>query len=190
MNYFMKKENVDKYSEMVKDYNGSWLIDKLSAFLPINSSVLELGMGTGHDFDLLSKKYKVIGTDNSPIFIKNYKAKNSNANVMLLDAIHVDIDKTFNCIFSNKVLQHLTKEQFIESLNNQKRRLTPHGIIFMTLWEGKYREELMCDNQLRFTYYTKEDLIEIVQDNFIILDISLYKECENNDSILVVLQKL
>lgn len=188
MDYFKKQENVNKYKEMVKGYDGSWLIDKLSAYLPENASILELGMGTGLDLDLLSKKYNVIGTDNSPIFIEDYKAKNNGANVMLLDAIDVKIDQTFDCIFSNKVLQHLTKQQFIESIKNQKRRLNKNGIIFMTLWEGEHREEFMCDNQLRFTYYTQNDIRKIVQHDFTILNIEHYKECDTNDSILVVLQ--
>lgn len=173
---------------MLKGYDGSWIMDKLNKYLTDGASVLELGMGAGLDLDLLSRKYTVLGTDNSPLFIEDYKVKNTGTEVRLLDAIVMDIDEKFDCIFSNKVLQHFTREDFITSLKNQNHHLNPNGILFMTLWEGEHREELMFDNQLRFTYYTKNDIKEISNNNFKVINIEHYTELENNDSLLVVLQ--
>ncbi len=189
MNYFKKRENVQKYKEMIGDYDGSWLIEKLSQYLEEGKTVLELGMGLGLDFELLSKKYVVTGTDNSPIFVEDYKSKNPDADITLLDAIDININKKFDCIFSNKVLQHLTKEQFKRSLKNQKDHLNDDGIIFMTLWHGEHKEEMMFDDTLRFTYYTKNDIIEIIKDNFEILSVEKFKEFEEGDSMMVMLRK-
>ncbi len=190
MEYFKKRENVQKYKEMVGEHDGSWLIEKLSVYLNNGNTVLELGMGLGLDFELLSKKYAVTGTDNSPIFVEDYKNKNPKADIVLLDAIHVDINKNFDCIFSNKVLHHLTKKQFEVSLKNQKAHLNDDGIIFMTLWHGEHKEEMMFNDELRFTYYKENDIKEIVGDDFEILAIEKFKEFDEDDSILVVLKNV
>ena len=189
MNYFMNRENVDQYKEMLKEYDASITVNKLEKYLKNGSSLLELGMGAGLDLDLLAKNYKVIGTDNSDVFVQDYKLQKTGIPVQELDAINVDIDKKFDCIYSNKVLQHLTKENFITSLKNQKLHLNDNGIIFMTLWKGEYQEELMFDGQLRFTYYLEDDIKNIVGNDFKILNLSSYAESDEEDSILVVLQK-
>ena len=188
MNYFMDRENVNKYKEMLSDYDGRLLFDKLAEFVHDGDKVLELGMGAGLDLEKLNEKYDVIGSDNSPVFIQDFNAKNTGIKIIEIDAISIDIDQTFDCIFSNKVLQHLTREQFEQSLISQKKHLNEQGIIFTTLWYGKHEEELMFDGQLRFTYYTENDIIEIIGDDFEILTIERYCESEEFDSILAVLK--
>lgn len=132
-------------------------------------------MGEGKDLELLSKAYKVVGSDNSDVFINKYKEKNTGIEVLQLDATVMDIERTFDCIYSNKVLHHLTKNDFEKSLKLQKSILNNNGIIFMTLWHGEHKEETMLEGDLRFTYYLEADIREIVENE--------------NDSLLVVLRK-
>ena len=188
MSYFMNRVNVDTYKEMLGDYDNSWVVNKLSEFISAGAKVLEIGMGTGLDLNLLSKKYEVIGSDNSPIFINDYNIKNKGGKAILLDAISVDINDSFDCIYSNKVLQHLTKDQFLKSLSNQGKCLNANGIIYFTLWYGEYREELYFDDSLRFTYYTENDIKDMVADNFDIIHINRFTESDDMDSLLVVLK--
>ena len=188
MDYFMNRENVDKYKEMLSGYDGTWVINKLAEYIPNGAKILELGMGAGLDLDLLSPKYNVLGSDNSPIFVEDYNAKETGTKAIVLDAINVNINESFDCIFSNKVLQHLTKQQFIQSLNSQKSHLTSNGIIFLTLWHGEHQEELMFNGQLRFTYYTEKDIKDIVKAGFEILTLERYTESDDMDSLLVVLK--
>ncbi len=188
MNYFMKKENVAQYKNMIEDYDPMPIIEKLGKYISNGDSVLELGMGTGVDFEFLSKNYTVTGSDNSPVFIEDYKKNHPNANVILLDARNITISEKFNCIFSNKVLQHLTREDFKVSLLEQKKVLKPDGIVFMTLWRGEYREELMFNDELRFTYYLESDIEDMVRDLYEIVSIERYEEMEKSDSMIVVLK--
>ncbi|MEN2258794.1 hypothetical protein AAIB48_14300 [Paraclostridium benzoelyticum] len=58
MDFFKNKENVDKYIEMVKDYDGTWLINKIDDYLEKECSLLELGMGPGTDLQILSQNIK------------------------------------------------------------------------------------------------------------------------------------
>lgn len=136
MAYFDNIENVTEYIKMVDGYDGKDLIRKLDEYLEPGSQVLEIGMGPGKDLDLLAKKYIVTGSDSSDVFLNLYKGKNPDADLLNLDAISLKTDRIFNCIFSNKVLHHLSRDDMYKSLVRQLDLLEDCGISFHTLWEG------------------------------------------------------
>ncbi len=187
MDYFSKRENVDLYSSMMDGYDNGFIMNSVEKVLQKNATLLELGMGTGVDLISLSENYQVVGSDNSPLFVSDFKLK-SKLDVCVLDAVSVDIDKKFDCIFSNKVLQHLSKEDFVTSLKNQIKHLNENGILFFTLWHGKYREEFEMDGQLRFVYYDKATIENLLPTEVKIEDVIYYKEFEENDSMIVILR--
>ena len=191
MSYFLDEENVKEYIEMTREYDGRFLINKLHNYLSKDSSVLELGSGSGRDLNILSENYNVVGSDNSNAFIEIYKRKNNHIEIIYVDATEMDIDRKFDCIYSNKVLNHLKREDFVKSLEKQKDKLNNDGIVFMTLWKGKYREEVLCDGNFRNTYYLEDDIQEIVKDTYDILCMESYMEFDNieEDSLLVILRK-
>lgn len=188
MNFYHRKENVNLYKEMAEEYNGDIIIDKVKKFLPHHSTLLELGMGFGTDLLALSKYYKVIGSDFSPIFLFEFRREHPEIEVIELDAANFSLDRKFDCIYSNKVLYHLSASEFRQSLQVQSKHLKRNGIIFMTMWYGKYREEIYEDD-LRFVYYTELDIKEYIPNNLKIETIERYTETEPNDSLLVVLRK-
>ena len=69
MSYFDNESNVEQYIKMAEEFNGQEIINHLYNYLPLGSSVLELGMGPGTDIPLLEKHCKVTGSDYSKIFI-------------------------------------------------------------------------------------------------------------------------
>ncbi len=188
MNYFLDEDNVRTYTDMISDYDNTYIMNELHKFLPQHSSLLELGMGTGKDLVTLAKTYNVIGSDYSPIFIRSFQ-QISNIPVMVLNAIDVNIEQNFDCIYSNKVLQHLTPSDMATSLEHQAIHLNSGGILFFTLWQGAHREELMFDDSLRFTYYTEEDVKKVIPTRLKVETITSYSEFETDDSLLVVLRK-
>ncbi len=187
MEYFLKRKNVDNYSKMMEGYDNTFVVNELKKILPIGSSLLELGMGTGHDLIELAKDYEVTGSDYSQYFIEDFKKK-SDLKALVLDAVSFDVAKKFDCIYSNKVLQHLKAEDFIESLTNQSKHLNDNGFIFMTLWNGDYKEEFESNGELRFVYYNQQVLEEIIPNNLELTNLSYYSEFDTNDSIIVVLR--
>ncbi len=189
MYYFMNRENVENYKKMMNGYDSNWIMENLSNHVEKGKKILELGMGTGVDYEMMIKKYSVLGTDNSPLFIEDYKNKNPKANVQLLDATDINLTEKFDCVFSNKVLQHLTKSDFICSIKEQYKVLNHKGKIFMTLWYGKHEEMMMFDGAIRITYYEEKDIESIVLKDFDIVEMIKYTELEKDDSILVVLEK-
>ena len=186
MGYFDSEKNVLDYIKMVKDYDGTELINELRKYLKDGQTILEIGMGPGVDLDILKKYYKVTGTDSSKVFVDRYKKTYPDSDVFVLDAKNIDIDRRFNCIFSNKVLIHLTKKECLGSLKQQKDILNPQGILFHSFWHG---DKIEKHHGLLFTYYTEDELIKMVKDDYNILKIQRYTEFEKDDSLFVVLQK-
>ena len=188
MKFFLDENNVDKYLEMVTDYDPSFMVQQVRNYASDGSTLLELGMGGGTDLVALSNYYQVVGSDYSLLFIEKFQKRYPQIRTELVDAIQMNISGTFDCIYSNKVLQHLTRKDFITSLQNQKKHLNKDGIIFMTLWRGEHKEEMMYDESIRFTYYLEEDILNIVADNYEVMSLETYDELEVDDSLLVVLK--
>ncbi len=186
MGYYDSDENVEEYARMAESYDGRALIDVLRKHLKNDSTVLELGMGPGKDMKLLSEHFQVTGSDNSVVFLDRYRQENPDADLVLLDAVTVDIERRFDCIYSNKVLHHLTKPQLKESLQQQARALNSLGILLHSFWYGDKVEEF---SGLRFIYYTEVSLSEVIGDEYEIIESERYTEMEVNDSFYVVLRK-
>ncbi len=186
MEYWNKKKNVEDYIKISEGYDGRDLIKILKKYLPEGSSVLELGMGSGKDLDILNKTYKATGTDVSTVFVEMYKKKYKDADVFVLDAITLKTERKFDCIFSNKTLQHLNKTEFKQSLKKQKELLNPNGILFHSIWQGDKEETY---GNLLSVFYTKEILTKIVRNDYKIIEINFYLEMEEDDSLYMILKK-
>ena len=185
MGFFDTEKGVEQYIKMADGYNGAELIKILQEYLPKDSTVLELGMGPGKDLDILKESYTVTGSDNSQIFLDKYMDKHQDTDLLLLDAVNIQTDRRFDCIYSNKVLHHLAKEDLVKSFQRQKEILNPNGIAFHSFWKGSKVEEM---EGLLFTYYEIEDLKEMVESNFDVLAMEACAEIEKDDSIYAVLR--
>lgn len=186
MDYFDDKKNVEAYIQMASGYDGRILIDILSKYLPKGGAVLELGMGPGVDLLLLSQDYKATGSDRSQVFIERFRNEHPSADLVQLDAVEMNIDRTFDCIYSNKVLHHLTSQELQTSLQRQARVLNSKGIALHSFWYGDKEE---THHGLRFVYYTEASLRELVGSEYEILDIQCYEEISSEDSLYLLLRK-
>ena len=186
MAYYDQKKNVEHYVQMAEGYDGRELIEILKTQLQLGATVLELGMGPGVDLELLSEDFRVTGSDNSRAFLERYRQKNANADLLLLDAVTIETDRHFDCIYSNKVLHHLTREQLKKSLERQADVLNDKGILFHSFWYGDKEEEHVG---MRFVYYTQETLRQLIGPQYDVLALENYDEMGQNDSIYFMLQK-
>lgn len=186
MGYFETKKGVREYSKRAEKWGGIKLIKILKKHLPKNSTILEIGMGPGRDFDILKKFYTATGSDNSKLFLENYKKQNKKADLLKLDAVTLRTSRRFDGIFSNKVLHHLTKRDLRKSIKRQTEIINPGGIAFHSFWKGNKTEHMVG---LRFVYYEKAQLKKIIGSNFKILEIRVFTEMKKNDSIYVILKR-
>ena len=185
MGYFDSDKNVQEYIEMVEGYDGAELINSLKDFLPEGSTILELGMGPGKDLDILKKSYVVTGSDSSQIFVDRYKKGHKGADVILLDAVTINTEEKFDCIYSNKVLHHLKQSDLRKSLHRQKAVLNDGGILFHSFWHGDKEEK---HHGLLFVYYLEAQLIDMVEEDFEVLGIKRYAEMAADDSFYIALK--
>lgn len=183
MNFYDDPENVKKYINMCQDYDGDVIYQSLSKCLTEKSSLLEIGSGAGLDVEYLKKHYSVTGSDLSDEFLKICKTKHPEITFLKLNALKLELENKFNCIYSNKVLHHLTPTELAQSLKQQMKTLTPNGLVAHSFWLGEENKEM---NGLLFTYYNKEHLLSIISESFEVLSTLSYKEFEEDDSLFVI----
>ena len=171
MDYYDHEDNVREYAKMAEGYDGVLLIEVLRKHLPAGSTVLELGMGPGKDLDMLSPDYKVTGSDTSRVFLDIYKRTHPSADLLLLDATSIDVDRTFDCIYSNKVLIHLAKAELRASFRRQAAALNRRGLAMHSFWYGDREDEEHYG--LRFRYYTEVDLLGLASDAFEVVEMAV-----------------
>lgn len=184
--YYKTKESVEEYIELAKEVNGAELIEKLKLILPVGSDLLELGSGPGTDWKILNEYYNVIGSDYSPEFLNHLNASCSGGEFVFIDAVSLEITKSFDGIYSNKVLHHLNDIELSESIKRQSKILNPNGIICHSFWKGK---DFEIFKGLYVNYHTEEEIEKLFNDYFEILSIINYQEFEEGDSILLIGKK-
>jgi len=183
MGFYDDEETANQYIAMAEGYDGRELIEVLRTHLSDGASVLEIGMGPGVDLKILKKYYPATGSDNSRFFLDRYRASDSDADLLCLDAVELDTARTFDCIYSNKVLHHLTNAELAKSVHKQGELLSDNGIVLHSFWRGTGIEE---HQGLKFVYQTEESLRSIFGGVFKILDVVVYTEMEDDDSLYVL----
>lgn len=186
MGFFDTEEGVAEYLEMAKGHDGRELVERLGEFVPSGSTVLELGMGPGTDFELLSKSFRVTGSDSSVLFLDRYREVNPTADLLVLDAAALDTDRLFDCVFSNKVLQHLRREELEGSVARHAAILNDGGVAAHALWYG---DKIENHGGLHFQFYRALDIEQIFGEYFDFLLMERYEELAPGDSIFAVLRK-
>lgn len=184
--YYHTKESVEEYIRLAKDVSGIELIVKFKEFLPLKSSVLEIGSGPGTDWKILNNSYHVIGSDNSQEFLDHLYSIYPEGEFVRLDASTLLINDKFNGIYSNKVLHHLGDNELKASFERQSKILNTQGIICHSFWKGEGSEIF---KGLMVNYHSTKSLMEFYEPHFEILLMEDYKEFEDGDSILVIAQK-
>ncbi len=178
------KDLVDKYIEMVSDWdNPNFIFDKIDKLLHNNAKILELGSGTGKDYQKLSEKYEVVGSDYSESFLEVL-----GENFLHIDARNFKLNIKFDMVYSNKVLHHLSIDELASSLQSQYNVLKEDGYVVMTLWYGNSTKE----HDGLVSYYYNESHLDQVKGDFNLVEVVKYKEMdfsEGDDSFLVIMQK-
>jgi SAM-dependent methyltransferase len=187
MGYFDTDEGVNEYIELAEGYDGRELVEILRSHVPPGSSILELGIGPGKDLALLQPYFRVTGSDSSALFVERYRTLEPSSDVLVLDAVTIDTERRFDAIYSNKVMQHLSRQDAARSLTAQHRVLNPGGIALHSLWFG---EELEEHNGLLFQQYTGESFAKLLDEQFEVVDSKVYAEMASDDSLWVVLRRL
>lgn len=184
--YYHTPESVQEYIRLSKDVSGKNLIAHLKKHLAPQSHLLELGTGPGTDWLILKDDFKVIGSDLSLEFLKHLTQEYKDGQFVQLDAITLEIQKTFDGIYSNKVLHHLQDEELHASIKRQHAILTKDGILCHSFWSGEGSEIF---KGMFVNYHTKSNLESFFTHYFEILYLEEYAEFDKGDSLLLIGKK-
>lgn len=103
------------------------------------SRVLDAGCGNGRYLLPLSKKYDVVGTDISVLALsraRNYLEKSAqDAGFIASSITHLPFsDDSFDAVVCYGVLQHLFENERVLAVEELRRVLRPHGLIFFEVF--------------------------------------------------------
>ena len=184
--YYEDEKNVNHYIKFTPAHDGALLIDVLVDNLETGASVLELGMGPGKDFQLLQQHFTVTGSDFSQAFLERYRSKDSEAELLHLDARTIATDRRYDAVFSNKALIHMSSTELQTSFNRQHQVLNDNGLILHSFWYGEGENTF---NDLTLVYHNEKDLAKMLDDSFDILELEQHAKMHDGDSIYVLARK-
>ena len=183
MGFYDDRKTALEYIAMADGYDGRELVEVLKLHLSGGAKILELGMGPGIDLNLLKAHFEATGSDNSQFFLDRYRAMCPDSDLIYLDAVELNTERVFDCIYSNKVLHHLSKDELTRSLHRQRQILSDKGLIMHSFWHGTGADE---HHGLKFIYQTEDTLRSIIGEIYNVLEIVVYKEMEDDDSLYVL----
>ena len=127
-----------------------WKIGERSRFLSVlqqenKKRLLEIGAGPGRDSIYFQEQgFEVVCIDLSPAMIELCRQKGLEAYVM--DMSRIDFPKnSFDAVYSMNSLLHLTKSEFLETLQRINALLNTDGVMYMGMYGG-YDDEGVWEN--------------------------------------------
>jgi len=187
VSYYSEQSNIEQYIEMSKEFSGAAFMKELKRYLSSGATILELGMGEGKDQALLKDAgFTPTGSDSSQPFLDRWNSANPQEKALFVDAVEFDIQNSYDCIYSNKVLQHLHAEEFTKSLDKQANKLNDGGILFHAIWYGEDSGDM---GGSFYMSHTEQSLASLIPETLELVELTRYTEMDENDSCWIVLQK-
>ncbi|MCM3733306.1 class I SAM-dependent methyltransferase [Fictibacillus nanhaiensis] len=162
-----------------------WKIVELSSFInALNNdglrSVLDIGAGSGQQAKyLLDRGVDVTCIDLSLNMVETCRMKGLKAEVM--DYYTLDFDaESFDAVWAMNTLLHVPKVSLPAVLKNIHTVLKEDGLFFMGVYGGKDSEGVWEDDSYIpkrfFSFYTNEDLLEVVSPLFEVMNFHVVPE--------------
>lgn len=170
MDCFKDIEKVEKFLKRNKNYDGRVALI-LRSYLKKGASVLNIGLADGKDFEVLNDWYNAVAIESSELFVDIYKQINNKADVYHADDVKLDLNRTFDCIFTNKLLNRFTELELKESLENQLNLLEGGGKAFHFFCDGE-GDILLGGTTLNL--YNESKIRQVMPEGFEIIKFSKY----------------
>ncbi|ANC76115.1 hypothetical protein ABE65_004540 [Fictibacillus phosphorivorans] len=166
----------------------SWKFDELNAFVAALTSspkkhqhtVLDLGAGSGQHGKYLSQHdLDVTCIDLSPNMVETCRAKGLKAEVMDYYKLLFDAE-SFDAVWAMNTLLHVPKVSLPAVLKNIHTVLSEDGLFYMGVYGGKDSEGVWQEDSYIpkrfFSFYTDEDLLDVVAPLFEVQDFHVVTE--------------
>ncbi|MEK7503491.1 MAG: class I SAM-dependent methyltransferase [Patescibacteria group bacterium] len=147
---YLLKKGIENYNLIAEEFSSKrqelWPEMKFlfNDYLAAGDKVLDLGCGNGRFFELLKdKNVDYLGVDSSEKLIRIAGTKYPQAKFQVADALSLPFpNDQFDKIYSIAVLHHIpSKELRSRFLEEAKRVLKLGGLLVLTVWKPKDRQE-------------------------------------------------
>ncbi|WP_416730813.1 class I SAM-dependent methyltransferase [Fictibacillus sp. JL2B1089] len=163
----------------------SWKIKELDLFIAALRndgfhSLLDMGAGSGqHGKYLSDHKLDVTCIDLSPNMVETCRAKGLSAEIM--DYYTLDFQaESFDAVWAMNTLLHVPKVSLPAVLKNIHTVLAQDGLFYMGVYGGKDSEGVWQEDSYIpkrfFSFYTDENLLEVVSPLFDVIDFHIVPE--------------
>lgn len=138
------EENYSKYYNLLylnKDYKkeADYVKKLMKRYNPRARKILELGCGTGKHAYYLSKKFKIVGIDQSNTMIQMaLKNKNDNMNFFTSSISNLDIKGKFDVVISlfHVMSYQTSNDEIVSAFKTAAKYLKKGGIFIFDFWYG------------------------------------------------------
>lgn len=156
------KETYNKIAEdWFKDHGKDlWWQEGTDEFLSLlskNASILDVGCGAGIKSKYIAENgFVVTGIDFSEKMIEIAKREFPDIDFEVVDIYEMDkFTKTFDGVFAQAVLLHITKDEVVQALNNLKSKLNAGGLLYIAvkaMREDGVEEGIKIENDYGYEY--------------------------------------
>ena len=163
-------------------------IEKLLNHLEPNSSVLDLGCGSGDPADIeIAKKHKVTGVDISQTQIDLARQKVPNGHFIHGDAASVDFPPaSFDAVISFYALEHIPREEHGSVLGHIYQWLKARGFLLFCMEAGDYDDVIgeWLGVPMFISCFTPEVIKQmVVHEGFAVLETAIETQIEGKTEI-------
>lgn len=202
MNQEWKENLVKTYDRYALERDQSqidpWKAEERERFLQMlkqakKSTLLEIGAGTGRDGKFFHDHgFKVVCIDLSPEMVRLCKEKGLSAYVMDFCKLEF-LNATFDAVWALNCLLHVTKEELPKVLQGIKAVMKPEGLFYLGIYGGPDSEGIWEEDyyqpQRFFSFYTDEQIQEVVAKHFDVLSFNTVPINETVHFQSMILQK-
>lgn len=167
-------QTVEVYETIADDYaqrhnsSRAWMDEALTAFehaMPAPATILEIGSGTGHDAELLTKRgYRVIAMDRTAAFLQI--AKQRHPTLLQGDARSLPVaDQSVDAVWAQASLLHVSRLEITPALLDIRRVLRPNGVLYVSLKMGdgeRTNASRAPDDQRLFAFYQPDEVTRLL----------------------------
>lgn len=139
-------------------------VELLKKYLPLGSTVFEIGSAGGDDATALQDAgYTVIASDFVKLFVD--KLKKRGLHTIEFDAKNHELPQNVDAIYANAVFVHFTPEEVGDFLRKAKTHLQNEKIVFMSVIKGEGSERATRTTGFArdFHYHTLQALTKLLE---------------------------
>lgn len=169
---FAYNSNPQKYIDQTMNMVPYDWIDKVEALLPPNAKILDAGCAYGRDAnEFFERGFEVLGVDLSEELLVKGREKFPGLALKHMDVRHMDSlpKNSFDGVWCNAVLFHLTDADILKTLKEFHRVLKKDGIMYISYREGEGEEEIVepavSDEPRFFNYKTVDSMNDLLEES-------------------------